>query len=142
MRSTKNRGRASSLSSGLGVGILTCIAVTAICAAILAELVNREILPWEKMGYGIMILIFLSSFLGSATACGKIKRQWMLTSLMTGMLYWGVMLGITALFFGGHYEAVEVTALLILAGSGTAGLIRCMASLQRDRRIRRKNPYR
>ena len=106
----KITGRATSLPVGLAIGATCSLAATLILTAILAKLVEAETLPVEKIGYGIMALLIVSSFAGAMIAFGRIKRQRMLVS-------------VTALFFGGQYSAVGTTALLVLAGSGTAALL-------------------
>lgn len=105
----------------MGLGV--CLGVTVGAAALLAKLVDSETIPWENIGYGVMVLLLLASFLGALTAYGKIKRQRLMVCLMTGGGYFAVLLAMTALFFGGQYDSVGVTFLLILAGSGTAGLL-------------------
>jgi hypothetical protein len=42
---------------------------------------------------------------------------------MSGGLYWGLLLCITALFFGGNYDAVPETAAVIITGSGCAAMV-------------------
>ena len=43
--------------------------------------------------------------------------------LLTGVCYYLALLAMTALFFGGQYSALGVTALAVLAGSGGAALL-------------------
>lgn len=119
----KPSGRAASIPAGLTMGAAISIAITLIAALILGKLVDMEKLPWENIGYGIMLLLFSASFFGAEAANAKIKRQRLLVSLLSGAIYFALLLSVTALFFGGQYEAVGVTAALILAGSGTAGLL-------------------
>ncbi len=115
--------RASSMPAGLAVGGCVSLGTTLLLAAGLAKLVDMEILAWENIGYGIMLLLLLSSFLGAMTAFARIKRQRLLVCLVSGGIYLALLLSITALFFGGQYEAVGVTALLVLGGSGAAALL-------------------
>lgn len=119
----KPTGRATSMPVGLTYGEGVSLGVTLISAAILAKLVDLEKLPWENIGYGIIVLLLLASFSGAMTAYAKIKRQRILVCLISGAIYFGTLLSITALFFGGQYEAVGVTALLVLGGSAAAGLL-------------------
>lgn len=88
----------------------------------LAKLVMDEKMAMEHVGYGIMILLLAASFLGAVTAQGKIKHRKMLVCLLSGLVYFIMLLAATALFFGGQYTGVGVTGLLILGGSGTAAL--------------------
>lgn len=118
-----NTGKSSSVPAGLAAGAAVSMIVTGIMSGILAVLLNRESISWEMVGYGILMMIMLSSFLGAVTANAKIRRQKLLVSLMSGFLYWGILLSITALFFGGRYEAVGVTAFLIVGGCGCASML-------------------
>ena len=119
----KATGRAASMPVGLTIGGVGSLIVTILCAAILAKLMEGEKLPGNGMGYGVMVMLLLASFLGAMAAFGKIKRQRVLVCLASGGIYFGILLSITALFFGGQYSGVGVTALLILCGSGLAALL-------------------
>ena len=116
----KITGRATSLPVGLAIGAACSLAATLILTAILAKLVE---LPVEKIGYGIMVLLIVSSFAGAMISFGRIKRQRMLVCIVSGVIYFAMLMSITALFFGGQYSAVGTTALLVLAGSGAAALL-------------------
>ena len=119
----KVSGKAYSLPAGLAYGTVISLGITLVSAAVIGKLVDMEKMSWENVGYGVMVLLLAASFLGAVAAYGKIKRQRLPVCLLSGLLYYGTLLLITALFFGGQFEAVGVTAALVLAGSGTAGLI-------------------
>ncbi len=119
----KPTGRAASMPAGLAIGAAVSLGITLVFAAVLAKLVDMEKLPWENIGYGIIALLLSASFSGAMTAYAKVKRQRIPVCLISGAIYFGMLLSITALFFGGQYEAVGVTALLVLGGSAAAGLL-------------------
>lgn len=123
VRNQKPTGLAATVPGGLAFGAAVSLGVTLLASAFLAWLVDTEKLPWEKIGYGIMILVLTAAFLGAWTAFQRIKRQRLMVCLLSGLLYFGILLSITALFFGGQYEGVGVTGALVLSGSGTAGLL-------------------
>lgn len=124
MTQTSNRtGRASSIPCGLMSGALISVMITGIMTGILAILISKDDVQWELVGYGILVMVMLSSFMGAIVAYRKIRRQRLIVSLMSGAVYYGILLSITALFFGGKYEAVGVTGLLILGGSTCAGIV-------------------
>lgn len=116
----KPTGRAMSMPGGLAIGGVTSLSVTLIIAAILAKLVEGETMPESSIGYGVMVLLMLASFAGAMVSCGKIKRQRLAVCLLSGVIYFLTLMAITALFFGGQYSAVGVTALLVLCGSALA----------------------
>lgn len=119
----KITGRATSLPAGLAIGAGCSLAATLILTALLAKLVESETLPVERVGYGIMVLLIVSAFAGAMVAFGRIKRQRVLVCIASGGIYFAMLLSVTALFFGGQYSGVGTTALLVLAGSGTAALL-------------------
>lgn len=123
MAKGKATGRALSMPAGLAVGGLTSLGITLGGSAVLAWLIHSERMEMENVGYGILGLILAASFLGAMTAWRKIRRRRMLVCAASGAVYLGILLAIPALFFGGQYSGVWVTALLVLAGSLAAGLL-------------------
>lgn len=132
----KTTGQTKSIPAGLALGAVASLIVTLLIAVLMAILLDQEIIAWSRIGYGIMVLIFASSFTGAIVAVNSIRRQRLLVSLLSGFVYFGILLSITALFFGGQYEAVGVTAVLILGGCGTAGILN---SGEKGRGKQRKN---
>lgn len=116
-------GRASSVPAGLAAGAGVSVLVTLSGTALLAKLLDAQTIQWEAIGYGILTMVMLAAMLGSITAMKRIRRQAGIVCLLSGFLYWGILLSITALFFGGQYEAVGVTLLLVVGGSGCAFLL-------------------
>lgn len=119
----KITGRASSIPAGLATGAAVSVMITGGLTMLLAWLLEKERISWEGAGYGIVVMIMLSAFLGALTACGRIRHQRLLVCLMSGSVYFGILLSITALFFGGQYQAVGVTALLIAGGCSCSALL-------------------
>ncbi|MEI3094092.1 MAG: hypothetical protein V8T48_09260 [Oscillospiraceae bacterium] len=119
----KITGRATSLPAGLAIGAVCSLAATLILTAILAKLVEAETLPVEKVGYGIMVLLIVSSFAGrydflrsnQTAADAGVHRVW------GDILRHADVHDRTVL--RGQYSAVGTTALLVLAGSGAAALL-------------------
>lgn len=111
------------MPAGLAIGGAVSLGITLLGAAVLAKLVDQETLAWENVGYGVMVVLLLASFLGAMSAWGRIRRQRLLVCAVSSAIYFGLLLSITALFFGGQYEAVGVTAALVLAGSIAAWLL-------------------
>jgi len=116
-------GAASSIPIGIGVGTAICILITLIGAAISAYLVYSESIQQESIGFASMTVLVLSSGLGALVSMHKIKRMRIQMCLLTGVCYYLALLAMTALFFGGQYSALGVTALAVLAGSGGAALL-------------------
>lgn len=128
---TSNRkptGRAMSVPGGLAMGGLWATLVTVLAAALLAKLIDREILKEEAIGCGVMVLLTLASFTGAVTAAHRIKHQRLMVCAASGILYWGILLAVTAICFGGRYEAVAETGGMILCGSGLAAMVSAAAA--------------
>jgi len=118
----KPSGRATSVPVGLAWGAGVEAVLTGAIAMLLAWLVDKEIMPQASIGYGVMVLLTMSAFLGAKTAIWKIKRRRLLISVLTGLLYFGMLMACTALFFGGQYQAVLETMLMIICGSILAAI--------------------
>ena len=116
----KPTGRALSVPGGLAVGAAWALGTTLVLSALIAKLMETEHIPQEAAGYWVMGLLTAAAFLGAFRAFCRVKHQLLLVCLTSGAIYWGILLSITALFFGGQYEAVPETALMILCGTGLA----------------------
>ena len=119
----KLTGRTMSMPGGLAMGGICSLLITIGCAAALAWLVAEERMAEGSIGYGVMVLLLLASFAGAIVAWSRIKRQRMLVCMLSGAVYFATLLSITALFFGGQYSAVGVTALLVFCGSMLAAML-------------------
>ena len=123
VRNRKSNGKAVSVPAGVGIGTVTALAWTLLCAAILAKLMELEKLPETAVGYGAMVILLSASLLGALLAYGKVKSKRLQVSMLTAAAYYLSLLSMTALFFGGQYTGMGVTALLVFGGSGTAVLL-------------------
>lgn len=112
---------------GTGIGIL----VTLAGAGVMSWLIVREYLQEMRVGYCAMGILLLASF-AAAWASGREKI--LPASLATGAAYYGLLLGANALFLDGSYTGLGVTALLVLAGAGSAVLLKLRA--ERPRKVR------
>lgn len=119
----KPTGRAVSMPAGLSMGALFAVIWTILGAVIVGKLVDSETIPESAIGYGSAVILLTASFGAAMVAFGRIKRQRALVCMAAGGIYFLLLLSVTALFFGGQYTGMGVTALLILAGSGTALLL-------------------
>lgn len=118
----KPTGRALSMPGGLLVGAVWSMGITLLLAALTAKLVDSGVVAESAIGYCVMVTLIAASLIGSLAAHRMIKRQRMIVCMVSGGIFYALLLSITALFFGGQYTGMGVTALLVLAGSGTAAL--------------------
>lgn len=113
----KVTGKSLSMPAGLAIGLGVSMGLTLLLSVILAKLVSNEQVPWEQVGYGIMLLLFCSAMTGTAISCGVIKRRKLVICAAQSGLFWVSLLALTALFFGGQYSGVGTTAIIISGGN-------------------------
>ena len=119
----KVTGKSRPMVAGIGIGLAVSMFLTMIGAALVANLILSGKMGEEGIGYGATATLLLSSAAGAWLAAILIKRRWMLVCLGAGGIYYLMLLAITAMFFGGQYQGMGVTALLVLGGSGAMGLL-------------------
>lgn len=137
----KLTGTASAMPSGLLKGALVGIGITLVGAAVMSALILREVLRETAIGYSAMGVILVSAFAGAMAAMNTVKQRPAVVAVLSGLIYYAVLLGANALFFKGEYEGLGVTALLVLAGVGTALLLKMKPRKGRRPSVR-KNRHR
>ena len=90
------------------------------------------------MGYGVMVILLLSAYLGAATACSQIGRRKLLICGISGGIYLVTLVAIVVLFFDGRFDAVWVPALLVAGGAAAAALVHCRKKEAKSRRRKRR----
>lgn len=118
----KPTGRATSMPAGLLFGAVVSMGMTLLAVSLIAKLVSSEYMKETQIGYGIMVALLAAAFVGALAAIGRIKRRRLMVCALSGLIYYLILLSITALFFGGQYEAVGVTGILVLGGSLLAAM--------------------
>ena len=111
----KVSGTAMSMPAGLGIGLLVALVITVAGAAITAWLIASEKIGESSCGYAVMLILGLGVGLGALSAVYFTKRQRLLVCMLTGVCYYLSLLAMTALFFGGQYQGMGVSAIVILA---------------------------
>lgn len=99
------------------------MAVTLILAVVTAKLVDVGALAEGRVGYAALAILLTATVSGACVAAGRIKRRRLVVCIASGGLYYGFLLLLTALFFGGEYTGMGVTALAVLGGSGASCLL-------------------
>lgn len=102
-----------------GAGI--SMVITILLSMFVALLIQGERISEGSMGYAVMIMLLLASYIGSFSAC-KMSTQRLTTSIITGGIYMGCLLVTGILFYDGTLQAVGETMLLILCGSVLAAM--------------------
>lgn len=119
----KASGRAVSIPHGLLTGMVVSVGWSILCAAITSMLVVNEIIPYETLGYCVLIILITASFVAAEVSYSKIKHRRVFITGCAGGMYFISLLMMNALFFGGQYRGVGVTVLAILGGAGASLLL-------------------
>ena len=115
----KPSGTAKSMPVGLAMGWITQMLVTVLACVLPAMLILNGRAGWEAMGYGVMVILLLSAYLGAA-------------------IYLVTLVAIVVLFFDGRFDAVWVPALLVAGGAAAAALVHCRKKEAKSRRRKRR----
>ena len=110
-------GRTSSVPAALATGVLVSFGIVMSGAAMIATLIQKEVLEENLIRYGIPLVLITASYMGCRVAYGRIKEKKLMISMLCGVMLYSLLLAITALFLGGQYDGIGVTGLLILCGS-------------------------
>ncbi len=124
----KSTKKSNSIPMGIAYGLVASILLTLIGTAVLAFLVSGEQLPEQAMDYGAVVTLLLSSVTGALVCCKAVRQKILLMAIISGAAYFVILLCCTAMFFGGQYQGVGQTALLVLGGSIAAGLLQISGS--------------
>lgn len=119
--------------SGVGLGLITTI----LLSGLVAYLVLTEKLQETSVGYCAAIILASSVGLGCLIATVLIKRMLMQVCIGVGGSYYGMLLVITALFFGGNYRGMGVTASVVFGTALAVGLLK-LHNNERKQRARKK----
>ncbi|MBE6986018.1 MAG: hypothetical protein E7433_01145 [Ruminococcaceae bacterium] len=119
----KVTGTASSLPVGIILGVLTALLVTLMGSAVTAWLILGEKIGDSSVGYCSALITLLASAFGSEISWLRTKRLRLQVCLITGVAYYLLLLAMTAVFFGGIYLGMGMTAISVLCGCGTIALL-------------------
>ena len=123
MGNQKGTGKAKSMPVGLALGATWSCIVTIVMVALGAKLVDSGVLKENTIGYIAMITLLAASYVGAMVGKNSVKRRLLMVCALSGVIYFTLLLMTTALFFGGQFAGVGVTALVILCGSALALLV-------------------
>ena len=137
IRNRISTGRALSMPTGLATGLSIGLATTVILSALLAKLVSTEKVEWGSVGYGIMIILLITSAIDSKATYFMIKRRKLIGCFLAGLLYWLSLIMITALFFGGQYDGMGVTGVVVFCGSAIVCLLESKGEKRKNANTRR-----
>ena len=133
----KVTGTAKPMALGLVIGAGTALLILVITAMAIAWLVLGERMPVSAIGYGVMVAHLMAVSVGGIVGSTAIKHRKMLVCMIVGCLYYLCLIVCTAVFFGGQYQGMGVTALVIAGASGLTGFIMLRCDNDGKRRYRK-----
>lgn len=119
----KATGRAMGMPLGTVIGGSVGFLITLILSAVLAWMLQGEYMSVDHIGYGSMAVLLVSSAAGAFAAQRLVKHRKLPVCLVSGAVYYAMLLATTALFFGGQYQGMGVTLAVVAAGAGSIGLL-------------------
>ncbi len=135
--SDMKKHKTKSIPMAVLMGLLLSLIVTVIGAAILTFLIVGERLAMESLPSAVVAVLLLAALIGAWVTIRMTGEKPLMMALLSGAVYLVSLLCMTALFFGGQYQGVPVTALVVLGSSLAAALF----SLRRSG-AKRKKRYR
>ena len=111
-----SKGLTAPVAVALGVAI--SMAVMLLGALLMAYLVLKGSISMDALGIAAAVVLAIASALGSWCASILNAEKRFLVTALTALVFFLMLLGITAVFFDGMYSGLCFTALVILAGAG------------------------
>lgn len=133
----KVTGTAMSVPAGIAVGVGVSAGMAVLGAALIAWLVDGTYINEAGVGYGAMITLLISSATGAWIAIQLVKHQKLPVALSCGVAFFALLVGITAFFFGGQYQGVVPTVLIVIGGSLLPALLSSIGQGNRTRKYRK-----
>lgn len=133
----KVTGTAMSVPAGIAVGVGVSAGMSVLGAALIAWLVDGTYISEAGIGYGAMITLLISSATGAWIAIQLVKHQKLPVALSCGVAFFAFLVGITAFFFGGQYQGVVPTVLIVIGGSLLPALLSSIGQGNRTRKYRK-----
>lgn len=138
MTTTKKvKGTAKPMPVGVAMGTGASLLITCVLSALLTWSALEGKIAEKTIGYFVMGVLLIASALGALLSAVKVKRRWMLVCCITGCVYYLILLGSTAVFFGGSYKGVGVTGLMVLMGCLISGMLGLKKYKLRDKRFKK-----
>lgn len=119
----KNAMKINAMPAAIGIGMAVSMISTLLFSAVLAALIAGGRISPDSMGYGVLGILMMSAILGALAACAKVPGKRMIVSGASSAGYLLLLLCVTALFFGGEYQGVVATALVIFGGGIISALL-------------------
>ena len=120
---TRDRSKATVIPIAVGIGLGVAWILTILGAVVLTFALAGETISMDAMGFGIVVVLFVSTFTGSMIAVWYAKGQRMQISMITAGVYFLTLLAMNAIFFGGEYKGVWVSLLVVVLAGAVAAFV-------------------
>ena len=114
----KVTGVAMAMPAGLAIATLISFIITLAGSAAVSHMVSTEKLGAESIGYAAMVILAVAAAMGAWSASSLIRKMRLQVCMLAGASYYAVLLAMTALFFGGRYQGMFTTAVIVLLCCG------------------------
>ena len=102
---------------GAGIGVFMTAILTCGISAVIANGIMNE----DAIDYIAVVVRCISALAGITAVSRAVKGKRLIHFLITGGLYWGYLMVITALLFDGHYQGVILSLVIIIGLSAVLG---------------------
>lgn len=137
----KPSGIAKSIPKGIATGTLCSMIIVILLSMIFAKLIATGRMAESKLGYGIMIILFLASFAGSLISISYTKRRILYVAIIFCVTFIILLSLLTTLLFGGRLEGILPSSMIVFAGGIMPALLRS-SSNKKAKHPRRKKQNR
>ena len=134
----KPTGTGKSMPAGLAMGWIVSMVITVVVCGVITWLILSGKAGWEVMGYGAIVILLVASYAGATVSCKMIMHRKLLVCILSGIIYLCSLAAITALLFGGEFEGIWLSALLVAGGVGASALVHCAEKRDGGRRRKKR----
>lgn len=113
---------APGIMRSLLIGCMVSMGITIIGSMILAVFLGKEKITEETLGYWIMGMLLLAAYAGGYSTCKIRKSNRLASSILTGTMYFALLMILGMLIFKGNCSGAVQTVLLILCGNTLAAM--------------------
>ena len=107
----------------LMLGVISGIIMTVFGVMVLAYLVMSGNIDEEGEAYGVTVVLILASMISSAVSMIGAKEKKLLSCVVTGGIFYILLLGINMLLYSQGVQGGLVTGMLIIGISAATGII-------------------
>lgn len=128
-------GKEKPLAMAVGIGVGCSYILTLLGTGLWAWLIGNGSVAQSAIGYGSMVILAVSAAVGCMLASRIFPRKQLMVCGITAAGYYLCLLATTALFFGGQYRGMGVTALMVLLGAALA-MLPALTGMSRKHKVK------